>query len=101
MNGSDRIVCRTPSPGKKGTTRIPKWKFDCIRRSILDELRQGDVAFSQLASKVESSLSAKELERLGSIGWHVTSVKLELECRGEIRRRMRKGRQVLTMEAVE
>ena len=101
MSGSERVECRTPSPGKKGATRIPRWKFDCVRQSILEELRQGDVAFSLLPTRVKNRLPPEKLERLGSVGWHVTTVKLELECRGEIRRRQQKGPQVLTMKAVE
>ena len=81
----EKIICRTPNA--KGTTRIPRWKFETIHAAILaalDDAGPSGLAFSDLSEDVESRLSRDELERLGSVGWHVTSVKLELEVRGEI-----------------
>ncbi len=92
---NDRVACRTPSPGKKGETRIPKWKFDCIRKAILACLRQNQVPFAELTDTVRKRLSQEELNNMGSLGWHVTSVKLELEVRGEIRRLPQKGKQII------
>ncbi len=97
VSSGDRVNCRTPTPGKKGTTRIPKWKFDLIRECILAELREGDVPFVQLRTRVASRVPAKVHDRLGSIGWQVTTVKLELKCRRELFRRHGKGPQILTM----
>ena len=42
--------------------------------------------FSALPSRVRERLSEEELGKLGSVGWHATTVKLELEVRGEISR---------------
>ena len=97
LTGSERVACRTPNPGRPGTTRIPKWKFDLVRKAILDELGRGHVAFGELPDLVGRRLEPDDLERLGSLGWHVTTVKLELEVRGEIRRLDGHRRQVLAL----
>jgi hypothetical protein len=83
----DKVECRTPTPGKK-PTRIERWKFDAIRRAILEAVRadKGGVLFSDLTEEVRQRLSADELQSVGSLMWYVTTVKLELEVRDEIRR---------------
>lgn len=91
----DRVSCRTPTPGKKGVTRIPKWKFDCIRKAILEILQENEIQFVQLTDTIRNRLSSNELEKMGSLGWHVATVKLELEVRGEIRRLPQKGKQII------
>ncbi|MYG43424.1 MAG: hypothetical protein F4203_09925 [Rhodobacteraceae bacterium] len=91
----DRVACRTPASGKKGETRIPKWKFDCIRKAILECLRENQIPFVELTATVRKRLSSEELNNMGSLGWHVTTVKLELEVRGEIRRLPQKGKQII------
>ncbi|MYG10235.1 MAG: hypothetical protein F4170_05225 [Rhodobacteraceae bacterium] len=91
----DRVICRTPSPGKKGVTRIPKWKFECIRKAILTSLMENQIPFVELTDTVRKRLSSEELNNMGSLGWHVTTVKLELEVRGEIRRLPQKGKQII------
>ena len=83
----DRIECRTPTPGKQ-PTRIDRWKFDTVRRAILAVLpRKGEGAlFTDLTGLVKKELASDELAKLGAPKWYVTTVKLELEVRGEIRR---------------
>ena len=44
------------------------------------------VAFQDLPRLVGRQMSASDLKQLGSLGWYVTTVKLELEVRGEIER---------------
>lgn len=44
-----------------------------------------------LRDAVGAELSPDQLERLGKLGWHVVTVKLELEVRGEIARLETKG----------
>ncbi|MEM7614054.1 MAG: hypothetical protein AAF245_03345 [Pseudomonadota bacterium] len=97
----DRVACRTPAAGRDGSTAIPAWKFDTIRTAILAELTEAEVFFKDLAARVEQRLSAEDLSKLGSLKWHVTTVKLELEVRGEVQRvvgpglqRLRLGRNV-------
>lgn len=89
-----RIACRTPAEGRDGVTNIPAWKFDVLRAAILKVL--GEVGPEGMANKdlrdaVGAELSAEDLARLGKLGWHVVSVKLELEVRGEITRIPGKG----------
>lgn len=46
----------------------------------------GGVEFRRLPELVTQRLAADELERLGSVLWHTTTVKLDLEVKGEIDR---------------
>ena len=95
--GEQRVACRTPSPGRTGQTRIPKWKFDCVRAAILAALTDSDTEWKQLTDRVRERLSQPELDSMGSLGWHVVTVKLEMEVRGEISRVPGPGRQILTL----
>lgn len=92
----DRVVCRTPTPDRK-PTRIERWKFESVRGAILDavEAEEDGLPFGDLARAVGERLMPEELQYLGSIGWYTTTVKLELEVAGELRRETRGGRQVL------
>ena len=97
--GSDgeRVACRSPNSPKGKGVRIPRWKFDVVRTAILDELRENDVLFVELPDRAGARLSPADRSRMGSVGWHVTTVKLELEVRGEIRRLPGPGKQMLTL----
>ncbi len=82
-----RTPCRTPNA--KGVTNIPTWKFEALRAAILDAVDHAGadgLRFKDLNEAVKTRLSKDELSRLGSVGWHATSVKLELEVAGEIKR---------------
>lgn len=89
----DKVACRTPAKGRDGMTRIPAWKFDTVRSAILDAVRDGPVLYKDLNAAVAQRLDADTLDRLGKLGWHVVTVKLELEVRGEIERLDIKGPQ--------
>ena len=82
-----RVLCQTPTPGKRGT-RIARWKYDAVRAAILKVVPADEdgVEFRSLAGLVEKALSETDLERLGSASWYTTTVKLDLEVRGEIER---------------
>lgn len=89
MIEEDRVICRTPTEGREGVTRIPRWKYDCIRRAILetlDESETGIVRFKDLCEAVRGRLTSNQLAKLGSVMWHVTSVKLNMEVEGELMR---------------
>lgn len=93
---TEKTECRTPNAN--GVTRIPSWKFDVVRRAILEAVGQAGregVAFSDLSSCVADRLSDEDRANLGSLGWHVTTVKLELEVRGELEKFDNKGKQRL------
>ncbi|MEN1729338.1 MAG: hypothetical protein AAGJ52_12945 [Pseudomonadota bacterium] len=84
---TDRISCRTPTPGKQPTS-IPRWKFELLREHILALVPEQPpgIKAADLPGLVRDRLSAADLETLGSVNWHVTTVKLELEVCGEIQR---------------
>lgn len=89
----DKVACRTPAEGRDGVTNIPAWKFDLLRGTIREVLADAPIRFSELKDAVGTRLSAEDLGKLGSLGWHVTTVKLEMEVRGEIMRLDAKGPQ--------
>ena len=84
---TDKVICRTPTPGKK-PTRIDRWKFEAIRKAIVKVApKRGEgVLFRDLAGLVKKQLSAADQKKVGSLMWYVTVVKLELEVRGELKR---------------
>lgn len=82
---TNKVPCRTPAEGRDGVTNIPTWKFDAVREAILCVCAE-ETLFKDLATKVGEQLTADQRARLGSLGWHVTTVKLELEVRGDIAR---------------
>ncbi len=59
-----------------------------MRKAILKVVpkRGVGVEFQELASLVKKQLPKKQLAELGSMSWFTTTVKLELEVRGEIYR---------------
>jgi len=87
MDAEEKIDCRTPAPGRDGITRIPAWKFETVRRAILhavDAAGDDGLRFADLPGAVRARLSEQDLSRLGSVGWHCTTVKLEMEVAGDI-----------------
>jgi hypothetical protein len=87
MSKGEKVLVETPTPGKQ-PTRIDRWKYDLVREAILSVVPadENGVEFNQLAQLVEATLSAEDLERLGSISWYTTTVKLDMEVKGEIER---------------
>lgn len=86
----DRVTCNTPNPTKrKGFTRIPRWKYEALRRAIhkvvISTGRRG-ATLDELIEEAPRFLTDDERADLGSVPWHVTTVKLDLEVRGEIAR---------------
>lgn len=84
----DRVVCATPTPGKASTS-IPRWKYDVVRRAIRQVIVSAGsrgATLEDLVGETPARLSAQELADLGSVSWHVTTVKLDLEAKGEISR---------------
>jgi len=85
----EKVACRTPAEGRDGVTNIPKWKFDLLRTHILAVVGaagEDGFPFSQLTSALKTRLSDNDLADLGSLGWHTTTVKLEMEVAGDLRR---------------
>ncbi len=87
MTTENRITCHTPTPGKK-PTRIHKWKYDLLRGIILDILTGSTdgVEFRILPGLIDARLSPEQRASLGSVSWYATTVKLDLEVKGDIAR---------------
>ena len=96
----EKVGCRTPAEGRDGVTNIPKWKFDVLHAGISTAIAEAGaegLRFSDLKDAVRPKIDAGDLERLGSLGWHVTSVKLEMEVRGDVVRLDGKGPQRMVL----
>lgn len=82
----ERVVCATATPGKARTS-IPRWKYDAVRRAIRQVIVSAGsrgATLEDLVVEAPARLSPEELAALGSVSWHVTTVKLDLEAKGEI-----------------
>ncbi|MGH9878887.1 MAG: DUF6958 family protein [Nitrososphaerales archaeon] len=78
----ERIL--TKHPAKKHGVSISKYKYELIRKAIIQSLRaKGELTFTDLAKAVKGKLKGG-FE--GSIPWYVESVKLDLEARKVIER---------------
>jgi hypothetical protein len=79
----DEKILTQHAQGKQGV-HLSKAKYDLVRKTILQIVRDyGEISFTELLMMCEHMLMGK-LE--GSISWYATTVKLDLEARGEIER---------------
>jgi len=77
-------MIRTLHPEKKQGVNISKEKYEIIRKAIFTILRANkEITFTKLYNAVEKQVGNK-FE--GSVMWYVTTVKLDLEARGEVKR---------------
>ncbi len=77
-------MIRTLHPEKKQGVNISREKYETIREAILSALhKQNEISFMNLARAVEKQVNGN-FE--GSVTWYVTTVKLDLEARGLIKR---------------
>jgi len=77
-------MIRTLHPQKKQGVNISREKYNAVRTAILATLRtHKEISFMNLSRAVEKEVG-KKFE--GSVMWYVTTVKLDLEARGEIKR---------------
>lgn len=75
---------RTLHPEKKQGVNISREKYEIIRKAILCVLEtQKEITFMKLSRAVEKEVNGN-FE--GSVTWYVTTVKLDMEARGEIKR---------------
>lgn len=80
---TEKILTLHPDAGKVGVN-ISKAKYDLIRQAILVSIQaRGEMPFKHLADEVAKRLGGGFD---GSIGWYVTTVKLDLEARCLIER---------------
>ena len=91
----EKILTLHPEVDKQGVN-ISRSKYDMIRQAILDAIRsQGAISFKGLVSLVEYNLRDR-FE--GSVPWYVTTVKLDMEARGEIERIPGSGEQKIRLK---
>lgn len=75
---------RTLHPEKKQGVNISREKYEMIRSAILCVLqKEKEITFMNLSRAVEKEVNGN-FE--GSVTWYVTTVKLDMEARGEIKR---------------
>ena len=75
---------RTLHPEKKQGVNISREKYEMIRKAILCVLQQKkEITFMNLSRAVEKEVNGNFD---GSVTWYVTTVKLHMEARGEVKR---------------
>jgi hypothetical protein len=78
----EKIMTLHPA-GKQGVN-VSRQKYEVVRKTILDTIHKaGEITFLDLFNSVIDQLAGR-FE--GSIGWYITTVKLDLEARGLIER---------------
>jgi len=91
----EKILTLHPEEGKQGVN-ISRAKYDMIHQAILTAIRsQGTISFKGLVSLIDYNLRNR-FE--GSVSWYVTTVKLDMEARGEIERIPGPGEQRLRIK---
>jgi len=77
-------MIRTLHPEKKQGVNISKTKYEIIRKAILCVLEtEKEISFMNLSRSVEKEVNGTFD---GSVTWYVTTVKLDLEARGIVKR---------------
>jgi hypothetical protein len=75
---------RTLHPEQKQGVNISREKYEMIHKAILCVLQnQKEITFMKLSRAVEKEVNGNFH---GSVMWYVTTVKLDMEARGEIKR---------------
>lgn len=96
----DKIECRSPAIGRGGVTRIPRWKYEAVQSAIVAAMTAQNgtaIGFKELRAAAKTHMQSETLITLGSWGWHFTTVKLNMEVEGEIKRAAGKTPQQLTL----
>jgi hypothetical protein len=78
----EKVQTKHPDSKKKGW-RISKEKYDLIRASIIECLKNKELTYNELSKCVGETLKGRFK---GAIEWHVEVVKLDLEARKIIER---------------
>ena len=86
MSSDERIVTRHPE-GKQGV-RIDKAKYDAMVEALLQVVpsEPPGVRFGELEELVAPLLPPSIYTPEVSVAWYLTSIKLDLEARGALRR---------------
>lgn len=75
----NKIMTLNPDPKTEGEN-IDKAKYDFVKDIILKSVSEKPQTFMELRKVVEAEMADFD----GSPGWYYTTVKLDLEARGEI-----------------
>lgn len=86
MADADRVLTRHPD-GKQGVC-IERAKYDAMRAALLAVVptEEPGVPFQGLGDRVRRRLPANVYTAEVSVSWYLTTVKLDLEARGVLRR---------------
>ena len=77
-------MIRTLHPEKKQGVNISREKYEVIHKAILCVLKENkEITFMNLSRAVEKEVNGNFD---GSVMWYVTTVKLDMEARGEVKR---------------
>jgi hypothetical protein len=77
-------MIRTLHPEKKQGVNISRKKYEMIHKAILCILQKNkEITFMNLSRAVEKEVNGNFD---GSVMWYVTTVKLDMEARGEVKR---------------
>ena len=87
MSKVDKVLCQTPTPGKQPNS-IDRWKSDLVHSAILAAVPSSEqgIESRELPALVEQQLDPGENEKLDSVFWYTTTVKLDMEVKREIER---------------
>jgi len=81
---SDELFLTVRSGPENQAGRIDQAKYQAVHDAIIHNLRSyGSLTFTQLGALVDEQLQASFA---GSVTWYYTTIKLDMEARGEIRR---------------
>jgi len=81
---SEELFLTVQIDPEKHAGRIDPAKYQAVHEAITQNLRRyGSMTFTQLGALVEEQLQDTFS---GSVLWYYTSIKLDMEARGEIRR---------------
>lgn len=89
----ERILTKHPE-GKTGVS-ISKQKYDLVRATMLDCLKDRELTEEDLTACVTKKLRSR-FE--GSMKWYGDAVRLDLEARGDIRRHQDKGSNIYRLK---
>ncbi len=96
MGKDGRILTLHPK-GKRGVW-ISKIKYDFIKDTLIDCLKKGSLTHLELMDCIKKRLEGK-IE--GSIGWYSETVKLDLEARKIVERKIDVKPQIYRLKNVE
>jgi hypothetical protein len=94
MAAEEIFLAINPDP-TKNSVHLDKAKYDLMRAVILANLQEyGPMTFRELGALIKEQLQNEFGE---SVEWYFTTVKLDLEARGEIRRVLKLNQQLVEL----